>query len=346
MMNILLIGLYPPHIGGIATHTFHLRKHLEAMGHTVYVLTYAHCDGPPDDKVYMVDTWNRMRGISFIKNAPRVGSQIIEKHDIDIIHSHYVAPPGYVGNMLGKRHGIPSIITAHGSDINFMSRELVGRVLINRALKGANHVICVSKDLSRRVKKKTSTPVTYIPNGVDTSEFLPSDEPKEYVLFVGALTANKRVDEIIDALEGTGEKLVIAGDGPQRPRLMWLARQRGVDTTFTGYTTDVPSLMRRAKVLVQPSKEEGFGLTVLEAMASGVPTISRKRPALEEIVTHDENGLLFPCFKLFKKQMETLLSDESLRNRLAAAGLETASDFSWQYVAAHTLELYNAVLGR
>ncbi len=345
-MNILLIGLYPPHIGGIATHTFHLRNHLESMGHTVYVLTYAHRDGPPDDKVFMADTWTRMRGISFIKNAPRVGSRIIEEHGIDIIHSHYVAPPGYVGNMLAKKHGIPNIITAHGSDINSMSRELIGRVLINHALKGAHQVICVSKDLSKRVKKKTPVPVTYIPNGVDTSEFSPSDEPKEYVLFVGTLTANKRVDEIIDALEGMGETLVIAGDGPQRPRLMWLARQRGVDATFTGYTTDVPLLMRRAKVLVQPSKEEGFGLTVLEAMASGVPTISRKRPALEEIVTHEENGLLFPCFKVFKKQMETLLSDEPLRNRLAAAGMKTASGFSWQYVAARTIELYDAVLGR
>jgi len=345
-MNILLIGLYPPHIGGIATHTFHLRKHLEALGHSVNVLTYAHSEGTSDDAVSMVDTWSRLRGISFIRNAPSVGSRIIEENDIDIIHSHYVAPPGYVGNQLGKKHGIPSIITAHGSDINFMSREFVGRFLINRALKGADHVICVSKDLTRRVKNKVSTPASYIPNGVDTSEFSPSDEPKDYVLYVGALTANKRVEEIIDVLEGTGEKLVIAGDGPERPRLMWLARQRGVDAVFTGYTTDVPSLMRRAKVLVQPSQEEGFGLTVLEAMASGVPTIARRRPALEEIVTHDENGLLFPCFKVFRKQMEMLLSDEALRSRLSEEGLKTASHYSWEHVAAQTAELYSSVLGR
>jgi len=342
-MNVLFIGLYPPHIGGIATHTFHLRQRLEERGHEVHVVTYAHEGAPPDDRVHMVDTSARFRGISFIRKAPSVASSVIEEHGIDIIHSHFVAPPGYVGNGLAKKHGIPHVTTAHGSDINFMSKELVGKFLISRTLKHADAVICVSKDLKRRVEERTKAPVHYIPNGVDMTQFYPSDEQKEYILYVGALTEQKRVDEIIDALEGTGERLVVAGDGPERPRLMWLARQRNVDAEFLGYTTDVPSLMRRAKLLVQPSKEEGFGLTVLEAMASGVPTIARKRPALEEIVEHEVNGLLFPCFKVFRRELEALRSDESLRADIAREGLETAKKFSWKCVAERTEEVYKTL---
>lgn len=344
-MNILMIGLYSPHIGGIATHTYHLKMHLEMMGHRVHVLTYSHKEGTDAADVHMVDTWSRMRGFSFIKNAPKLGSSIIEDNDIEVIHSHFAAPPGYVGNILGKKHGLPNVLTVHGSDINFMSSKIAKRMYVSKALSGASHIICVSKDLAGRVETKTSAPVTYIPNGVDTSEFYPSDDPKEYILYVGALTSNKRVDEIIDALEGTGEKLVIAGDGPEKPRLMWLARQRGVDATFTGYTTEVPSLMHKAKILVQPSKEEGFGLTVLEAMASGVPAIARKLPALEEIVTNEENGLLFPCYKVFKKQLDTLRTDEELQKRLSEAGLRTASEFSWKYVASKTADIYKDVTG-
>ncbi|HHN81123.1 MAG TPA: glycosyltransferase family 4 protein [Methanomicrobia archaeon] len=339
-MNVLFIGLYPPHIGGIATHTYQLKTHLEALGHHVCVVTYCH-DDACDENVEMVHTWPRFRGVSFIKNAYRVAEPLVMSRDIDIIHSHYLSPPGYVGARLSKKHGIPHITTAHGSDVNFMYARYVGRFLIRKTLEHCNAVICVSKALESRVRAITSLPTHYVPNGVDTSLFTPSDEPKEYVLYVGALTAPKRVDDLIDALTGIGEPLVVAGDGPQRPRLVWLARQRRVPTEFVGYTPDVPALMHRAKALVLPSEEEGFGLTLLEAMAAGVPAISRDNGAAREIIEDGKNGLLYSTKEGLAVALRRIISDEGLRSRLIEGGLATARRFTWDCVAARTSDVYD-----
>lgn len=339
-MNVLFIGLYPPHIGGIATHTFQLKSHLEALGHHVCVVTYCH-EGTCAENVEMVNTWSRFRGLSFIKNAYSVADPLVKSHDIDLVHSHYLSPPGYVGARLSKKHGIPHVTTAHGSDVNFMYAGYIGRFLIKKTLEHCNAVICVSKALESRVQNITALPTHYIPNGVDTSLFAPSDEPKEYVLYVGALTAPKHVDDLIDALTGLGEPLVVAGDGQQRPRLVWLARQRRVPAEFVGYTPDVPKLMHRAKALVLPSEEEGFGLTLLEAMAAGVPAISRDNGAAREIIEDGKNGLLYRDKEQLAKALRRVVSDEALRQRLIEGGLATAKRFTWDNVAKRTSEVYD-----
>ncbi len=344
-MNILFIGLHPPHIGGIATHTYNLKVSLESLGHNVHVLTYNH-KGSNSEDVHMVNTWSHFRGISFIKNAQATAKSLIEKHDIDIIHSHYMMPPGYVGSKLSKKYGIPHVVTAHGSDINFLYMERVGRFLINRALHNTNGVICVSKALEKKVSYITDVPTYYIPNGVDTSRFSPSDDKKEHIIYVGSLTEQKKVSDIIDALRGTDEKLVIVGDGPQRPRLKWLASHRNVNTSFVGYSSDVPSLLNKAKALVLPSQEEGFGLTILEAMASGVPAIGRNTSALREIIDYGENGLLFSDVDELTRQLHAVTTDDALRKKLIKNGLKTASKFTWRCVANRTEAAYNKIINK
>jgi len=343
-MNILFIGLYPPHIGGIATHTYNLRQKLQEMGHKVYVLTYK-TDLPLDEDVYTVDTWSKLRGFFFIKNAPKEADKIIKENDIDIIHCHYLAPPGYVGGKLTEKYGIPNVVTTHGSDINFMYKSTIGKYLINLALDRTSFVICVSRSLQRQLRDITDSPSVHIPNGVDTSMFIPTKEKKEYLLYIGALTENKNVDTVINALRGTDIKFVIAGDGTQRPRLEWLAEKRKVDATFLGYVTDVPGVMAKAKALVFPSSEEGFGLAILEAMAAGVPTISKRSDTVEEIVSDGENGILFDDPSDIPKILSEIEGDDELRERLIRGGLETAKIYTWDNVSQRTMEVYKKVLG-
>jgi len=344
MMNILFIGLYPPHIGGIATHTYNLRQKLKEMGHRVFVLTYK-TELPLDEDVYMVDTWSKLRGMFFIKNAPRQADKIISEHDIDIIHSHYLAPPGYVARKLTEKYGIPNVVTTHGSDINFMYKSTIGKYLINMALERTSYVICVSKSLQRQLTEITDSPNVHIPNGVNTSMFKPSEEKKEYLLYIGALTENKKVDTVIDALRGHDVSFVVAGDGTQRPRLEWLADKRGVNARFLGYVNDVPKVMEKAKALVFPSNEEGFGLAVLEAMAAGVPSISRRSDTIEEIIVDGKNGILYDDPKDIPKLFKELEEDGSLRRKLIEGGLETAKKYTWDNVSKMTEDVYSKVLG-
>jgi glycosyltransferase involved in cell wall biosynthesis len=175
--------------------------------------------------------------------------------------------------------------------------------------------------------------------------FRPTKDKKEYLLYIGALTENKGVEGVINALAGSDEKFVIAGDGTQRPRLAWLADKRGVDANFIGYVADVPKVMRNAKALVFPSSEEGFGLAVLEAMAAGVPTISKKSEAIEEIVKDGKNGILYEDAMEIPKIVRMLDKDDSLRKRLIEAGEETAKRYTWDNASKRTLEIYKKVLG-
>jgi len=344
-MNILFIGLYPPHIGGIATHTYNMRQKLQEMGHKVFVLTYK-TDLPLDDDVYMVRTWSKFRGLFFIKNAPKEADRVISENDIDIIHCHYLAPPGYVGSKLTEKYGIPNVVTAHGSDINFMYKSTIGKYLINMALEGTSYVICVSRSLQAQLSDITDKPSVHIPNGVNTSMFKPSPDKKEYLLYVGALTENKEVDSVINSLAGSNVKFVVAGDGTQRPRLEWLADKRGVDATFLGYVNDASKVMSKAKSLVFPSSEEGFGLAVLEAMAAGVPVIGKRSDTIEEILTDGVNGMLYDDAKDIPRLLKRIEEDGPLRNRLIEGGLETAKNYTWDYVSERTVEIYKKVLGR
>jgi len=342
-MNVLFIGLYPPHIGGIATHTSYLKKGLEMRGHNVSVVTYGH-SGISQKDVYGVSTWPFLRGISFIKNACPLAQKVVSEKDIDIIHSHYLTPPGYVGARVRAKTDVPAVVTAHGSDINFLYNGHVGKRLIDRALDRTDAIICVSRSVEKKISAITDVPTHYIPNGVDLEAFCPSEEEKSYVLYVGALTQQKRVCDLVDALAGTGEKLVVAGDGHMRPRLEWLASKRGVEAEFIGYSTDVPALMRKAKLLVLPSEDEGFGLAILEAMASGVPAIGRDIPAIREIVVPGENGLLFKDVRELHDLIVTLELDCGLREKLVKNGLETAKRFSWDSVTDETVKIYKDVI--
>jgi phosphatidylinositol alpha-1,6-mannosyltransferase len=121
-----------------------------------------------------------------------------------------------------------------------------------------------------------------------------------YLLIVGRMAASERYkghDQILDALPHLPEaRLVVAGDGDDRPRLAARAADLGLErrVLFTGFVSEATlhELYRRAAVFVMPSLGEGFGLVYLEAMRAGKPCVAARGSAAEEVVVHGETGLL------------------------------------------------------
>ncbi|MBU6997261.1 MAG: glycosyltransferase [Theionarchaea archaeon] len=353
-MNVVMVGLYPPHIGGIASYVYNLREALIRLGVSVHVVTYGKVDGfkvlqeskpesePLDPGVHGTFVTQKMRGGSFLISGTVKTLQVVRENDIDVIHAHYLVPPGLVGVLAKKISGVPLMVTCHGSDVFVFSRGWK-TVISQYVTRNADSVSCNSRATASALQETTGVHPTYVPSGVDTTRFTPLHLEREAVTYVGALTPVKGVDTFLKAMKGINEKVWIVGDGPERPYLESLANTLGLDCTFWGFRTDTPQLMNRSKVLVLPSRHEGLGLTLLEAMACQTPVIGRNTGGIPELLT-GRNGLLFDTEEELHKKVKILLENNSFREKISTEGFKTASQWSWDNTAREFLELYHQII--
>jgi glycosyltransferase involved in cell wall biosynthesis len=178
--------------------------------------------------------------------------------------------------------------------------------------------------------------VTVTPNGVDPS-FTPGGLHDGYLLFVGAIQERKDPLAALVAARAVGLPLIVAG--PEKDAdLARALREGGAD--LRGYVSkdELADLYRGAAALVLPSRFEGFGLPVLEAMACGTPVIAAAEPALEEVA---QEAAVYAVDGDYGAAAQRALAD---RERLSAAGIERASHFSWKETARKTVAVYRQVL--
>ncbi len=235
------------------------------------------------------------------------------------------------------------MVTIH--DLSFerepelMSRKdrAVFRRVVPRAARGAKRVLTVSERTKRDLIELYELPpdkVVVTPNGVDPA-FTPSNSllQSEYVLAVGAVQARKNQLAAAEAASAAGLRLVVAGPIREEPVAAEL-RARGAD--LRGYVSqdELVELYRGAACLVQSSRYEGFGLPVLEAMACGTPVVAVDEPALREVA--GDAALIVPERELGDAIQRALVD----RERLRAAGLRRAAEFSWRAAAEKTLDVY------
>jgi glycosyltransferase involved in cell wall biosynthesis len=252
-----------------------------------------------------------------------------------LAHFQYVVPPACP---------CPAVVTIH--DLSF-ERGLMGakdralfRLLVPRSARGAARVLTVSERTRRDLVEEYALRPEHVvvtPNGVDEA-FTPGDGSRAYLLFVGAIQERKDPLAAVDAARAVGLPLVVAGPRKDEALARELER-RGAD--LRGYVErgELAGLYRGAAALVLPSRHEGFGLPVLEAMASGTPVVAAPEPALREVAG---DAAVFAEPAGLAEAVRTALAD---RERLAAAGLERARRFSWEETARLTADAYRAVLG-
>ncbi len=254
----------------------------------------------------------------------------------ELAHFQHALPLGWRGR---------SVVTLHDlsfeADDSAMGRldRLTFRAVVPRAARRADHVLAVSERTKRDVVSRYGVPagrVTVTPNGVDPT-FSPGGTPGDYLLFVGAIQERKDPVAALDAARAVGLPLVVAG--PEKDaELAEALRKGGAD--LRGYVSkdELATLYRGAAVLVLPSRFEGFGLPVLEAMACGTPVVAAPEAALREVAG---DAALYAEDGDYGAAVERALDD---RERLSAAGIERAKLFSWAETARRTAEVYRQVL--
>ena len=237
---------------------------------------------------------------------------------------------------------MPFVVTIHDlihlRNPNPLAR-LYAKQMIGRAVRRSRRVLTVSETVKREIVSTfgcADEHVLVTPNGVGApfSESGPAAEGR-YFLYVGNDKPHKNVDVLIDAFARIdGASLVLTGGAFER----FKSRERVVVTGFVD-DAELAALYRGAIALVIPSREEGFGLPALEAMASGCAVITSNAAALVEL-TGDAALHVEPDATSLAEAMMRIASDESLRSTLASRGIARAKEFTWTRCAELTRAAY------
>lgn len=344
-MNICMLGHFPPHLGGISSYTYLLSKELIKRGDDVYVLTYPHekISDIEGISVYTAPTINikGIRGFIFFLTATLKLINIVREKKIDIIHAHYILPPGLIAIICRAFLGTKTAVTIHGSDIFILARKPLLKNVVKYILKKSDYVFVVSDSIRDEILKlgiegiENKLKVTY--NAVDAEKFRPDSEShfkdemeidplKPVILFVGNLVWQKGVEYLIRAKEFISKdvEIVIVGDGPLFNELKGIVEFENIKgVKFTGARTDIDKIMPAADIFVLPSLSEGRPIVILEALASGKPVIATNVGGIPEIIDDDVGIIVNPEDPVgLAEAINKLLEDKDLREKMGKRARE------------------------
>ena len=363
-MKICMITPYPPQTGGVPVHAEALAEKLSKK-HEIFIITYGRLGrkGSKNIKIEEVPVpgIKFFRGASFFIGALMKLRSLTKKNRIDIIHAHYMHPPGTAAAIFRKlsKKSPKLVTTAHGSDLMSLAGGRISGKLVRWAGRSCDRLICVSRHLAEAARRE-GTPrkrIEVVYNGLDQKEMpgasvsslrkefhLPSK--KKLILFAGSLNEAKGADIFaILALQLLGKKklreslhFVLVGDGPEKKWLEDFCRDNEISghVTLTGRKKHEETLkyIRCSDILVVPSRIEGFGLTALEGMKMGVPLISTGAGALGEFLPDI-------CIRdNIPSAVMNLLYDKKLRHRMITLNKKIASRFTLERMADETEKIY------
>ncbi|MGA2700254.1 MAG: glycosyltransferase [Isosphaeraceae bacterium] len=268
----------------------------------------------------------------------------------DVVHTHDQRALFYAGPA-ARLIGVPMVVhTRHGRDVHASPRQTTMFRWLTRLV---DRFVCVSEEvaaLSRRQGIDESRLRTIL-NGIDIGRFgFHGPDASGPVLTVARLSPEKDVANLVRAAAMALERapdlrVEVAGGGPCREELGRLAAELGVADriAFLGEVRDVPAVLARARMFVLPSRSEGIPLTVLEAMARGLPVVATRVGGLPEVVEEGVTGLLVPPADpaALAAAMVELWCDPDRRDRLGHAGRRRAEEcFDIRRMVAQYESLY------
>ena len=240
--------------------------------------------------------------LKYLSNTYRfINNEILKYGKPDIIHSHLAYPAGFLGTIIQKRKKIPNVLTEH-TWIQKYFRSWIHKQCVLYTLKNAVAIVSVSNALKDNIGQFCKRNISVVPNVVDVERFKISEKTKSGQLNIGLLGGlgnfRKGLDILLKAVSILNDKdllLHIGGDGQLLGHFKNLAKELKVEERCRFYGELQPSeileFYSSIDIFVLASRDETFGVVIIEAMACGLPVIATKCGGPEEIIT-DDTGIL------------------------------------------------------
>lgn len=371
----MLCDMYKPHTSGVTNHIALTKAALESLGHEVWVFTFGKLDFADDESRIV-----RSPGIPYGSTGYNFGLGYSRDaraalSAMDLLHVHHPFMSGRFALDLKRRSGTPVVFTNHTrydlySDVyaGFVPKS-VRRGYIATYLRRFCSAVDATISPSAGVRDILETlgvtsRIDVVPNGIDTAPFREATPlPREQlglsaediaIAYLGRLGGEKRTGMLLESFAEVARRhpeaaLVFVGDGPERDSLEQATTSAGlVDrVVFAGAQPYelVPRYLASCDAATTASVSEVHPLTVIECMAAGLPVLGIDSPGVGDTIVDGESGLVVADDGSFPAAMARLVSDASLRARLADGAAARAADFDISRTIHELLAVYERVLG-
>jgi N-acetyl-alpha-D-glucosaminyl L-malate synthase BshA len=363
------IVCYPTYGGSGAVAT-ELGLALASRGHEVHFISYA--------QPFRLHGYNER--VTF--HEVRVGSYPLFEHPpyslalavaleevavrerLDVIHAHYAIPHATCAwlarQIMAGKHDVAIVTTLHGTDITLVGQDPSYFSITKFSIERSDAVTAVSQYLREETYRAFGCgdcTIAVIPNFVSLEVFHPAEAPRggeKVLMHISNMRPVKRMIDIVRIFARVQAeipaRLVLVGDGPDRDAAEREAAALGVAARVrsVGKIEDVAGALRAADLYLLPSQTESFGLSALEAMATGVPVVGTRAGGLPEVVEHGVSGFLGEVGDVegLARGALDLLADADRWRAASAAARRRAALFDIRTVVPQYEALYAAVLGR
>lgn len=321
-MQKLKIGivLYPT-FGGSGVLATELGLALAKKGHQIHFISYsqpARLDTYIENVHYHEVSIPAYPLFEFAPYEVALTSKLVNvtlNEGLDIIHAHYAIPhasAAYMAKQILLTHGInvPIVCTLHGTDITLVGRDSSYKPVITFAINHSDAVTAVSQSLKNDTLNhfEVEKDIQVIYNFIDITKYIYNPDEcikkkiapggEKLIMHMSNFRRVKRIPDIIHAFhiirQSIPSKLIMIGDGPERQTAEDMVHELGIHehVNFIGKIKSAEQVLPCADLFMLPSDAESFGLSSLEAMASGVPVISTNAGGVPEVLVHGETGFL------------------------------------------------------
>ena len=368
----MMADLYKPHMSGVTNFIALNKRMMEQAGHNVYVFTF----GDPD---FVDDETNVIRspGIPLAETGaylslsyPKRTRRLLQS--MDLVHAHHPFLSARLAIRYCRPFNIPIVFTNHTRYDLYAQAYLpalpdqVGTAVLQAYMpwlcREMDLVIAPSAGLERvLVGLGVQSPIVVLPNGVDLAPFRQAHEPLSpeslglmpggvILIYVGRLSPEKNLAFLVRAFGGVAAaypetRLLLVGEGPERDNLedqVSRSRLRG-RVGFTGLVeyADLPAYLATADAFVTASVTEVHPLSVIEAMASGLPVLGIASPGIEDTIEDGLTGYLSPDdLPAFTAKMTRLVAERERRVEMSQRARQASEAYAIERTSARLMEHY------